>query len=115
MLLEIEIHFEKSKYIIAHNINFDARVAGLELLRILYRNPISKLEYLCTTESSTNFCEIAGNYGYKWQKLSELHIKLFGFDFEEAYDALADIEATANYFREIKQLKLIYIHITAPI
>ena len=107
VLLKFESHCEKSKYLIAHNINFDTRVAGSEYLRILSRNPISKLEHLCTMESSTNYCKIPGNYGYKWPKLSELHIKLFGVDFEGAHDALADIEATAKCFWEMKQLKLI--------
>jgi DNA polymerase III epsilon subunit-like protein len=107
VLLNFEKHCEKSKYLIAHNINFDSKVTGSEFLRILSRNPISKLEKMCTMESSTNFCKIPGNYGYKWPKLSELHVKLFGIDFEGAHDALADIEATAKCFWEMKKLKLI--------
>ncbi len=107
VLLKFEKYCEKSTYLIAHNINFDSKVAGSEYLRILSRNPISKLQQLCTMESSTNFCKIPGNFGYKWPKLSELHIKLFGEDFEGAHDALADIEATAKCFWEMKKLQLI--------
>ncbi len=107
VLLKFEKHCEQSKYLIAHNINFDAKVTGSEFLRILSRNPISNLEHLCTMESSTNFCKIHGNFGYKWPKLSELHIKLFGVDFEGAHNALADIEATAKCFWEMRRLKLI--------
>ena len=33
-------------------------------------------------QSSTNYCKLPGPYGYKWPKLSELHIKLFWVDFE---------------------------------
>jgi DNA polymerase III epsilon subunit-like protein/ribosomal protein L37AE/L43A len=107
VLLKFEKHCEKSKYLIAHNINFDSKVTSSEYLRILSRNPISKLEKMCTMESSTNYCKIPGDYGYKWPKLSELHVKLFGVDFEGAHDALADIEATAKCFWEMRKLKLI--------
>lgn len=107
VLLKFEKHCEKSKYLIAHNINFDAKVTGSEFLRILSRNPIPRLKQICTMESSTNFCRLPGNYGYKWPTLSELHIKLFGVDFDGAHDALADIEATAKCFWKMKKLKLI--------
>ena len=107
VLLKFEKHCEKSKYLIAHNINFDSKVTSSEYLRILSRNPISKLEKMCTMESSTNYCKIPGDYGYKWPKLSELHVKLFGVDFKGAHDALADIEATAKCFWEMRKLKLI--------
>ena len=107
VLLKFEQHCKKSKYLIAHNINFDSKVIGSEYLRILSRNPIYNLEHLCTMESSINFCKIPGNYGYKWPKLSELHIKLFGVDFEGAHDALADIEATAKCYWKMKKLNLI--------
>jgi DNA polymerase III epsilon subunit-like protein len=107
VLLKFEKHCEKSKYLIAHNINFDSKVTSSEYLRILSRNPISKLEKMCTMESSTNYCKIPRDYGYKWPKLSELHVKLFGVDFEGAHDALADIEATAKCFWEMRKLKLI--------
>ncbi len=107
VLLKFEKHCEKSKYLIAHNINFDAKVTGSEFLRILSRNPIPGLKQMCTMESSTNYCRLPGNYGYKWPTLSELHIKLFGDDFDGAHDALADIEATAKCFWKMKKLKLI--------
>jgi DNA polymerase III epsilon subunit-like protein len=107
VLLKFEKHCEKSKYLIAHNINFDAKVTGSEFLRILSRNPIPRLKQMCTMESSTNFCRLPGNYGYKWPTLSELHIKLFGVDFDGAHEALADIETTAKCFWEMRKLKLI--------
>ncbi len=53
---------------------------------------------------SMNFCKIPGRFGnYKWPTLSELHIKLFGKDFENAHDALADITATADCFWELRK------------
>ena len=58
-------------------------------------------------QSSTDYCRLSGPYGYKWPKLSELHIKLFGEDFDEAHDASVDIEATMNCFFELKRLGVI--------
>lgn len=58
-------------------------------------------------KSTTDYCAIEGYYGYKWPKLSELHIKLFGYDFEEAHNAAADIDATAKCFWELRKRKLI--------
>ena len=107
VLIKFEEHCIISNYIIAHNISFDSKVIGSEFLRILSRNPTTRLDHLCTMINSTNFCKIPGNYGYKWPKLSELHIKLFGKDFEGAHNALSDIEATVKCFWEMRKLKLI--------
>ncbi len=107
ILLDFENQCFKSKYLIAHNINFDSKVMGSEFLRNNYRNSIDNLKLLCTMESATDYCKIEGHYGYKWPKVSELHIKLFGKDFEGAHDALADIEATARCFWQMRKLKLI--------
>jgi DNA polymerase III alpha subunit (gram-positive type) len=56
--------------------------------------------------SVINYCAIPPfRYGkYKWPKLSELHQKLFGTDFEEAHNANVDIQATAKCFWELKRL-----------
>jgi hypothetical protein len=47
---------------------------------------------------STNYCAINSSYGFKWPKLSELHFKLFGTNFEEAHNAAYDINATSKCF-----------------
>jgi DNA polymerase III epsilon subunit-like protein len=107
VLSNFEAQCLRAKFLVAHNINFDSKVIGSEFLRNINRNPISKHKLLCTMEASTDFCKIQGYYGYKWPKLSELHIKLFGEDFDGAHDALADIEATARCFWEMRKLKLI--------
>jgi DNA polymerase III epsilon subunit-like protein len=107
VLLDFEEQCLKSDFLVAHNINFDSKIIGSEFLRSFNRNPITKLHLLCTMESSTDYCKIQGFYGYKWPKLSELHSKLFGEDFEGSHDALADIEATARCFWEMRKLRLI--------
>jgi len=43
-------------------------------------------------------------WGYKWPKLQELHNHLFGESFEEAHNAMADIEATKKCFIELVKL-----------
>lgn len=98
---------ERSNCIVAHNIDFDKMILGAELLR---KGVVSNFEYttkICTMKSSTNYCQIPGNYGYKWPTLSELHIKLFGKDFEGAHDAFADIDATEKCFWELKKRRVI--------
>lgn len=104
ILSQFEEQCQKSKYLIAHNIKFDSKVIGSEFLRNFNRNPISKLELICTMEGTTDFCKIPGNYGFKWPKLSELHRKLFGKDFEGAHNALSDVQATAECFWELKRI-----------
>ena len=62
---------------------------------------------ICTMLSSVDYCALPGRYGYKWPSLSELHIKLFNKDFENAHDAMSDISATADCFFELEQRSVI--------
>lgn len=105
VLSDFEDNCLKSEYLVAHNINFDSKVMGSEFLRNTSKNPIKEdsIRYRCTMTESTDFCGIEGPYGLKWPTLSELHIKLFGEDFEGAHDALADVEATARCFWELRK------------
>ncbi len=97
----------QSSYIVAHNISFDEKILGAELLRKKIQSDFDRKRKLCTMQSSTNYCKLSGPYGYKWPKLSELHIKLFGVDFEEAHDASVDINATEKCFWEMRKRGLI--------
>lgn len=94
-------------YIVAHNISFDEKIMGAELLRKKVKSNFPSKKKLCTMLSSTNYCKMSGNYGYKWPTLSELHIKLFQEDFEGAHDASADIDATERCFWEMRRLGLV--------
>jgi len=98
---------ERADFIVAHNISFDEKILGAELLRKRIESNFSRKRKLCTMQSSTNYCKLPGPYGYKWPKLSELHIKLFGEDFEDAHDASVDINATEKCFWEMRKLGLI--------
>ncbi|MCW5521122.1 3'-5' exonuclease [Aureitalea sp. L0-47] len=97
----------RSNYLVAHNMAFDEKIVGAELLRSGMNNIVDQKSRICTMKATTNFCAIPGYYGYKWPKLSELHYKLFGTDFEEAHNAAVDIEATARCFWELKNIGVI--------
>lgn len=98
---------EKTYFIVAHNISFDEKILGAEFLRKRISSNFNRKRKLCTMQSSTEYCQLPGPYGYKWPKLSELHIALFGEDFEESHDASVDINATEKCFWEMRKIGLI--------
>jgi DNA polymerase III epsilon subunit-like protein len=107
VLQEFNDLVDESNFIVAHNISFDEKIVGAELLRKNVSSDFNKKRKLCTMQASTNYCRIPGNYGYKWPTLSELHTKLFGIDFVGAHDAFADIDATEKCFWEMKKIGII--------
>lgn len=91
-----------AKLLIAHNISFDEKIIGAEFLRKNISHDLFNTARFCTMKESTDFCQLPGNYGdYKWPRLAELHEKLFGANFENAHDALADVNACARCFFEL--------------
>jgi DNA polymerase III alpha subunit (gram-positive type) len=104
VLQEFEKHMQQAHCLVAHNMSFDEKIVGAELIRNGMANAIPNKKKICTMESTTDFCAIRSPYGYKWPKLSELHYKLFGTFFEEAHNAAADIHATAKCFWELKRM-----------
>jgi len=107
VLQDFQLMIDQTDFLIAHNMGFDEKIVGAELLRCKLPNSLPTKKRICTMESSTNFCAINGPYGYKWPKLSELHFKLFRTGFDEAHNAAVDIKATAKCFWELKRLKKI--------
>jgi DNA polymerase III subunit epsilon len=104
VLQEFYDYVENVNCLVAHNMSFDEKIIGAEFLRKGMPNCVLQKKKICTMEKSTDFCAIRGPYGYKWPKLSELHYKLFGSDFEEAHNAAVDINVTAKCFWELKRL-----------
>lgn len=106
VLNEFQNLVERADFVVAHNISFDGKVVGAEFLRKNMPNSLVAKKTICTKEISTNFCAIPSTHGYKdykWPKLSELHIKLFGTEFIDYHNALADVNATAKCFWEMKK------------
>ena len=103
VLTDFEELVKEVDTLVAHNMAFDEKIVGAELLRSGRTNVVSKKVKICTMQGTVDFCRIEGYYGYKWPKLSELHYKLFGSGFDEAHNAAADIEAVARCFWELKR------------
>jgi DNA polymerase III epsilon subunit-like protein len=97
----------QSEYLVAHNISFDEKIVGVEFMRKKIARIEKKLPRIDTMTLATDFCAIPGKYGFKWPNLTELHIKLFQTDFSGAHDALADVEACAKCYFELKRRKII--------
>lgn len=104
--------YRQSKYVVGHNVAFDKKIIGAELIRMGEADIMDdKLSY-CTMILSTNYCRIPGYYGYKYPKLQELHKKLFGIAFDDAHNSMADVKATIKCFWEMNRLGLIPIEET---
>ena len=96
-----------AKYIVGHNIAFDKKIVGAEMIRLGLKDIMDSKKSYCTMQSSIDFCKIPGKYGYKYPKLQELYKKLFGTEFDNAHDAMNDIEATEKCFWELRKRNLI--------
>jgi DNA polymerase III epsilon subunit-like protein len=108
VLNELHQKITSSTIVVAHNISFDEKILGAEFLRKNLNNVLDIKRKICTMKSSVNYCAIPNQYGkYKWPKLEELHKKLFNKNFDNAHNALADIQATADCFWKLKALKVI--------
>ena len=104
VLDELEAAINSSSILVAHNIAFDATIVGAEFIRAKKTNLIASKSRQCTMKESTEYCQLPGNYGFKWPTLSELHTRLFGKDFEGAHDAAADCLACMNCYFRLKTL-----------
>lgn len=115
VLEEFAQGISEAEFLVAHNMSFDEKIMGAEFLRAQIENGLFETERICTMLSSIDFCRIpSANGSYKWPRLSELHIKLFGKDFDDAHDALVDTSACARCFFELKEKKIINIPEAQP-
>jgi len=106
VLTEFQNLIEQADLIIAHNISFDEKIVGAEFIRKNMSDSLESKKTICTMKRSTDFCAIPSSNGYsdyKWPKLSELYMKLFDAEFEDAHNSLADVNATAKCFWEMKK------------
>ena len=103
---QFKVDLDVATYIVGHNIEFDKKIMGAEMIRLGMEDILDSKKSYCTMQSSIDFCKIPGKYGYKYPKLQELYKKLFGTEFDNAHDAMSDIEATAKCFWELRKRKL---------
>ena len=101
----------RANRIVGHNIDFDLHIVGAELYRLSWSySQLFNLPVTCTMKSSINYCKLPPfRYGeYKWPKLEELHIKLFGCTFSGVHDAMTDIEVTKKCYFELIRQQVVY-------
>jgi len=103
LLEQFQNQIDMATHIVAHNLSFDEKIMGAEFLRNKLPWNIEKKEKICTMMRSIDFCAIPSSRGFKYPRLSELHVKLFGVDFPDAHNAAVDIEMTAKCFWELKK------------
>jgi len=106
-LQEFSQCLQNYNFLIAHNINFDYKVTACEFLRLGWKNYLNDIVNICTMNSTIDYCGIKGRMGIKPPTLTELHQKLFNKKFEDAHDALVDVEALARCFFELKKLNVL--------
>jgi DNA polymerase III subunit epsilon len=98
---------QQADTLVAHNMAFDEKILGAELLRNQQANVLMGKARFCTMQASTQYCRIPGPYGYKWPSLAELHKKLFNKPVTGAHQALVDVKACARCYFELKRLAVI--------
>lgn len=98
---------KQSTIIVGHNVAFDKKVVGAELIRLKKSNSIANKKTVCTMLSSIDECKIPGPYGYKYPTLQELHMHLFGHEFQDAHNSASDVDATIKCFWEMRRRGII--------
>lgn len=94
---------EQASLLVGHNISFDECIVGAEFERLHMLTPLFLKPKCCTMKTATRYCKLPAKRGFKVPKLSELHQVLFGEGFDNAHNAMADVEATARCFWELKK------------
>ena len=104
---QFKANLDVATCVVGHNADFDKKIVGAEMIRLGLKDIMDSKKSHCTMQSSIDFCKIPGKYGYKYPKLQELYKKLFGIEFDNAHNAMSDIEATEKCFWELRKRKLI--------
>ena len=90
-------YIDKSDHIIGHNISFDLRMLQQDCERIGKSYDRSWVKTFCTLKDINHIQDLPK----KNPKLGLLYSHLFWKDFDNAHDAMADIEATKDCFVEL--------------
>ena len=100
---------KRSRIGAGHNIEFDYNIVGAEFFRKNLENVLEQLPSADTMHLGTDFCQLPGGRmgRFKSPKLEELYQKLYGEKFDEAHNAAADVNATAQVFFEMMRIGVI--------
>ena len=91
--------------VVAHNLSFDSKMIEVSLYRLgrqLDYNKFKRIPSHCSMMSNIKFCGLRNKYGLKFPKLQELYVKLFGEEFENAHNSLADTKACLKCYLKLK-------------
>ena len=105
---DFQDNYNKSDCLVCHNFYFDRKIVESELFR---QNIIVKMKeklHICTMIKTIKFVGALFKNGRpnKYPTLSELYLKIFNKDFENKHNALSDIKATVECFKELINLKI---------
>ena len=94
--------------LVCHNYKFDIYLVQDLLMRNYYDLEAQQLlekDYYCTMLNSTQLCKLPSKYKgkFKWPKLTELYQFLFGYEFDGAHDAMADVRATRECYYKMME------------
>lgn len=106
VLEEFSGKVDEAEALVGHNISFDECIVGAEFERLRMMTSLFLKPKYCTMKSAANYCKLPGKNGYKAPRLAELHMKLFGKGFDNAHNAMADVEATVKCFWKLRELKI---------
>lgn len=93
--------FVEVDQIICHNYNFDSKIVEAELFRLDKNKEIkwmSQKPFYCTMLKTIEYCQLEGLYGFKWPKLVELYKLMFGSEFANQHNSMADVNATLRCY-----------------
>lgn len=108
VLEEFNEVLKKSQYGVGQNVEFDYKVVGAEFLRKNIENNLQELPVADTMHLATDYCALGGKSGrFKPPKLEEIYDKLYGHKFDEAHNAAADVNATAQVFFELLRIGVV--------
>lgn len=109
VLKEFNEVLKKAKFGVGQNVEFDYKIVGAEFFRKNIENSLQELPKADTMILGTEYTAIpSGKEGkFKSPKLEEIYEKLYGHKFDEAHNAAADVNATAQVFFEMLRIGVI--------
>lgn len=109
VLNEFNEVLKKAQFGVGQNVEFDYNIIGAEFYRKSIETQLQELPKADTMHLGTEYCAIPSGKGGKFKspKLEEIFEKLYGHKFDEAHNAAADVNATAQVFFEMMRIGVI--------